>query len=315
MIALFRSKQYFRDLVQTAYEQENSSAHTKIKKWFMRWFGLDDSMLPNVLLRKSVHEVLKASRYLAATTKARSLGFNKIGVDDLKIESLTSDANTASVYLFGASDNMRFFKIYKSLLHEGDTAIDVGANVGIHCCVMAHYCGQSGHVLAFEPSPSIYARLKKNIAFNQLSQIQLNQVALSCHEGEIGFDDKSNETNIGKSKIDHNSEYKVPVTSLDKLAAGKDNISLIKIDVEGFEIDVLKGAQETLLKHKPALVIEVNVGQYSLGDILQAIPYPVNVFHIIHNMKKDYHPLTRDEYRSIVAHKKIFDALILPQEN
>jgi len=133
-------------------------------------------------------------------------------------------------------------------IKSGDTVIDVGAFIGDHTIAYINKVGKDGHVYAFEPNKIAFDCLKHNCpsaaAFN---------VGLSDKEEFLSYELAPN---AGAGRIKESGQVKIQTMCLDSLAI-KD-VSFIKIDVEGFEMNVLKGAQETISKFKPSMWIEIN---------------------------------------------------------
>lgn len=227
----------------------------------------------NKFIRKLLTRRLK--RRLAKYTKSvrTNLGFHPILKEhQASIECFTSDINTSAIY-FGIN-NKHLFDFYKQHLTDNSIFLDIGANVGIHT-LAAHSANQSVDIHAFEPSPDIHSRLKRNISENKTTRIYLHQLALSNTVGELYFNDKSADANIGTSQISLTpTELKVKVSTVDTLFAKEPKrVSLIKIDVEGFEPGVLEGAREVLTKDTPAIILEFNRHHYGIEEIVQHIPY------------------------------------------
>jgi FkbM family methyltransferase len=144
------------------------------------------------------------------------------------------------------------------LLSPGETAVDVGANIGYMTSLFAHRVGQSGRVESFEPHPRIFARLEANVALNQpaSANIRLHNVALGSREEVthlvepdiFGLNEGASMI-VADAQIDSlqgsGKKFEVKVLRLDAaLAVSK--IGLLKIDVEGFEGKVLAGADQLL---------------------------------------------------------------------
>lgn len=147
------------------------------------------------------------------------------------------------------------------LLKEGDVVFDVGANIGEVTFGMSKRVGNLGMIHSFEPDPFIFSKISRNLRLNSFTNICLNNVALGDKEQEL-FLKAQVENNRGGTRINTNSKEgkKVKVTTLDFYVQQNalKKLDLIKIDVEGFEMKVLQGAQEVLQKFKPLLFIEVN---------------------------------------------------------
>lgn len=146
-------------------------------------------------------------------------------------------------------------KILSGLLREGDVFYDVGAHAGFFSLLASHLVGSSGAVYAFEPLPRNATFLKKHIELNRISNIKLIEAAIADYDGEALFEE-SESSSMGK--VSANGKSRVSVTSLDSLVAGGaiSPPSVMKIDVEGLQDIVLKGAGGILEKYHPSVLIE-----------------------------------------------------------
>jgi len=147
----------------------------------------------------------------------------------------------------------------------GSCVIDVGANVGIFTVSLGSALRSSGGIAwAFEPLPSNVERLKKNVRLNDLRNIKVYPLALGNRKGEVTFhlsDDPAFHSIVGVGqRRDSGRIVTVKIDRLDNIwrEAGCPMVSLIKIDVEGAELQVLEGAQELIGTNRPQLMLEAN---------------------------------------------------------
>jgi FkbM family methyltransferase len=126
-------------------------------------------------------------------------------------------------------------------LKPGDTAVDIGSNIGAYTLFMAGLVGALGRVLAVEPQPAVLARLRVNCSFNPDLKIDIAATALGDRDGEAHFE--LNPTNQGESKliVRGTGTIAVPLTTLQAAltSRGIDRVAALKIDVEGAEPEVL----------------------------------------------------------------------------
>jgi FkbM family methyltransferase len=155
-------------------------------------------------------------------------------------------------------------ELIRDLLNEGDIFIDIGANLGIMTLVASENVGPNGHVLAFEPSGRIRERFLKNIALNDVHNVTPYPYALGAMHGSAFLWNSAN-GNIGESRVYHSAKSgaeQIEIRTLDELVEGKyapSRIRVIKIDVEGNELDVLRGAVRILESAtNVALIVENN---------------------------------------------------------
>lgn len=143
----------------------------------------------------------------------------------------------------------------------GGSIIDIGANIGNHTLFFFFECGIK-KAYCFEPIKSTFNILKHNIEINSLTQnvILINSaVGASKGNATMTFFDKSN---IGSTQITLDKTGDIPVVSIDSMQI-EDDVKLVKIDVEGFEKGVIDGCKETLSKHKPYIMIEIQPKNFS----------------------------------------------------
>ena len=171
-------------------------------------------------------------------------------------------------------------------LRKGMNVIDVGANIGEISLVSAKRVGESGKVIAFEPINDIADELQANIERNRLHQLKLERMGLSdaiCDDVPIyascGQRDANDEHRGLGSLFGAEAEgipiQHISITTLDAWISANpvERLDLIKIDIEGAELPCLMGAQRTIRRFKPQLIIEVqdqsaSVAGYKARDIL-----------------------------------------------
>lgn len=150
-------------------------------------------------------------------------------------------------------------RLLQALITPGATALDIGANIGIHTVTMAKQAG-NGRVLAFEPHPQTVQRLRANLALNGLSQTEVVEVALLDRAGDVSLF-AGTDCNPATSSLRGYqgwSSTSVKGATLDDVLRERDveRVNVVKIDVEGFESAVLAGAQTMLGRDRPALIFE-----------------------------------------------------------
>jgi len=148
------------------------------------------------------------------------------------------------------------------LARSGTTAIDVGANVGMFTVPLALAVGAEGRVLAIEPSPESTQRLEQNVRLNELDNVIVRQVAVSDQPGELllrlGDDPAFHSTTAVAESRGVDEGVVVRAETLDGLwmSAGEPEVSFVKIDTEGGELDVLRGATRLMSEQRPSLLVE-----------------------------------------------------------
>ena len=161
--------------------------------------------------------------------------------------------------------------VVRSLLRPGDVVADVGANIGYFTLLAARLAGDGGHVYAIEPSPGTYASLVDNLRRNDLRNVTPVRAAAGAEAGEATLRDVVEGTNRGASSLRSDPErgwgvrkaveVVVPLRTLADIVPLEawPRLRLVKIDVEGFEADVLRGLVPVLEGgHRPSLLVEVH---------------------------------------------------------
>ena len=155
--------------------------------------------------------------------------------------------------------------------------LDIGANIGNHTMFFFFECGIK-KAYCFEPIRSTFNILSQNISLNGLSNnVVLKNTAVGAENGTASIA-HYDETNIGSTQIVLEKNGKIPVVSIDSLGI-KDDIKLIKIDVEGFEVFVLNGCLQTIVKHKPYIMVEIQEANFRAIELLLS-PYGYRHIHL-----------------------------------
>lgn len=160
-----------------------------------------------------------------------------------------------SLLSFGVYDLVLTETIWR-LVSSGAQTADIGANIGYFSLVFANRVGPYGTVHCFEPHPKLQKKWRQHL--RKWEQCLFYPVALSTQEGQMSLfipqQFSKNEGTASLEPIRGATEMKVPVTTLDRALAGR-RVNFIKIDVEGHELEVLRGGEETL-KHVEHIVFE-----------------------------------------------------------
>ncbi len=154
--------------------------------------------------------------------------------------------------------------LWKQVFQPGMIVADIGANIGMFTVWMSKAVGPTGRVYAVEPQRRIYQMLVGNLALNEITNTFVMNGALGSRDGVLTVPivdyDKPGHANFGGVSLagdsttpTEGSGESVPVTKLDSIPGP---FHFLKIDVEGMELDVLKGAEEVLKRDKPILYVE-----------------------------------------------------------
>lgn len=166
--------------------------------------------------------------------------------------------------------------LFRQIVHQGDTVLEVGANLGAHTLALAQLVGEGGRVHAFEPQRLVFQTLAGNLALNSVTNVFAYQKAVGEAPGCIMVPvlDYRQEVNWGGLELggwEQGEEVEqITVDSLSLTAC-----HFIKVDVEGMELSVLKGAAQTIRRFEPLLYVENDRADKSqaLIDYLDELGY------------------------------------------
>lgn len=140
--------------------------------------------------------------------------------------------------------------------YRGGTFLDVGSCIGNHTLFFAVAC-KAELVVSFEPVPELLAHQRETVALNGLEHVELVQAAAGEREGTVRFR-RPAARNLGMGRVTGAGRLEVRVTSVDATLARREipPVRLMKLDVEGYNVPALRGARETLARHRPDVFVE-----------------------------------------------------------
>jgi FkbM family methyltransferase len=156
------------------------------------------------------------------------------------------------------------FQAIPKLVKPGDVACDIGANAGVYSVLLSRLCGRSGRVWAFEPVPDTYWRLRETLALNRCDNVLAVQAAIADTDGTATmnlFEPRFSEWNsLGKPsmlkpngrRVSPRESVEVPSHTLDEFCDEHqiERVHFLKVDVEGFELSVFRGAERLLAERR-----------------------------------------------------------------
>jgi FkbM family methyltransferase len=160
---------------------------------------------------------------------------------------------------------------YKLL--EGDTVIDAGAHIGTFVLKAARAVGPSGLVVGVEPASRNFGLLSKNVAENSLSNVRLVNAGLGKvpGRGELNLYNRGGENSLFKRETRPSAVEPIEIKTLDMLtkSLSLSRVDFLKIDVEGFELEVLMGGKEVLKAYHPRIAMETHTLGPTVGEITE----------------------------------------------
>jgi FkbM family methyltransferase len=207
---------------------------------------------------------------------------------DLRLEVLPGDA--------GIGRELRAFGVHEPILthalrHEiaaGETVVDIGANIGYYTLLLRKAVGDSGRVVAIEPSPDNYRQLLSNLALNEFTNIDTLHAALSNSEGvsTLHISSKSNWcTLLPRTDSEYRGTEPVQTLTLEGVAQsfGLTSMDAVRMDIEGYEFVAIDGIKPALQRFRPRVYMELHAdiapsseSVDAFWDALDAIDYAVD---------------------------------------
>jgi FkbM family methyltransferase len=169
--------------------------------------------------------------------------------------------------------------------------LDVGANFGVYSIAMSRVVGPNGQVHAFEPQRLIYNLLVGSVALNSLTNVYCHNVAVGEREGRVEIPQFDYNQPLNFGSIEFTGEQReqltqarghdparaefVPLTTIDRFQFPK--VSLMKVDVEGMELQVLRGSMKTIRRCRPLLYVEhLKTDREALRQCIMELGYVVH---------------------------------------
>ena len=205
-------------------------------------------------------------------------------IGNFKININTKNYIDACIYYLGDYEpNLKIH--FKRLIKENDTVLDIGANIGFHTLYFAELTGVNGKVIAFEPIPINFKTLKNNVSLNNFPRIVLVNKALGNTNSQMNIHINEQTQNPGAFNLFEDGVRNTIIECIkgdDYLQANSiEKIDFIKIDVEGYEYEVLKGLRQTISRFHPSIIFEydrnyqlkINADAGLIFDFLKELNY------------------------------------------
>lgn len=250
------------------------------------------SMANSTLLRRLFRRFpIRGSRRFLIRSHANWSSREALALPELTCESIFGDSFLVDrrswlewyIWFFGFYES-HVTSVLQREIKPGAICIDVGANIGVHAIRMAKLVGPSGHVVAIEADPSLAERLERNLELNAIANARIVTAAAAEHSGDsfMLFRPSSDHPNRGMASLvdkgyPGGDSIRVESMAIDELSLPR--VDLIKIDVEGAEEGVLRGATRTISKHRPVLIVEATTNAGARAELMACLDeysYDVN---------------------------------------
>ncbi|HLZ16494.1 MAG TPA: FkbM family methyltransferase [Cyclobacteriaceae bacterium] len=200
----------------------------------------------------------------------------------IPIEINLAEVIGKSIFFFGLYD-LSLTEAVNRIVKKGDCVFDVGANIGYVTGLMSALTGNSGKVYSFEPNPLVIEKFKKNIIHIEktlcFSNVALQEEALSDSVGQsdlhIPVFFSANEGTASLEAMNNAEKISIRTNTLDNYIAGKLTVKLMKVDVEGHELSVFRGAVKSLQQHRIQHIIFENYENPETQNFLTQFGYTV----------------------------------------
>ena len=229
-----------------------------------------DNEAANWVGRSLIKFLVKAVKpWNKLTSIYRIYGIVKLNVCDVEFKIYSkADDHIANELFYNPEYENSEFRLIKQLIKHSKYMVDIGANTGVFS-IYAASVNPELEVISFEPHPSNYKRLLMNVSINKLNNIRAYDYALGPSDSEIEFTlpadmgiSTTSSANDGFTRNFHSMAYvKIPIKQrrlddvLKKIPITPTDV--LKIDVEYYELEVLKGAEATLQNKRPMIIIEL----------------------------------------------------------
>lgn len=193
-------------------------------------------------------------------------------------------------------------RIISARLRQGMVVFDVGAHVGFFTLMLSRAVGQHGHVFAFEPIPTTYATLRRNLELNSVENVSALNIGLSNEEREVIFREPRGTPSMA-SYVWHSEstdviEHRVFAMCVDyhkELTAR--SIDFIKIDVEGAEGDVLMGMRQLITRDRPVIFTECSdIGRSAAWELLTSLRYQCYFARYVKTLARCFADYRHDDF-------------------
>jgi FkbM family methyltransferase len=236
----------------------------------------------------------------------------------VKINNFKLKLPTKYFRLFPKTYEPTSFEFFKKHAKPGSTILDIGAHIGLYSIFF--YKITKGKIFSFEPTPSTVEVLKKTIQVNNAEKnVTVVQAAVAETSGVATFYSNDLDASQSNSLVDlelsdssnRKGAYQVNVLSVDQFRTQeKLKIDVLKIDAEGVELDVLKGAKETFLQDRPVAVLGLHPFAYqNRAQMLDMIWTILSDYKM--QVQTEGQTITKEQFCSNPS--PIFDVELLPQ--
>ncbi len=198
--------------------------------------------------------------------KKASINNEDIILDEIEDEKIVmwyfKNSDIGKVLYYNGFFEKDEISLIKHTIQIGDTVLDIGANIGYHTLTISKATNGNAKIFSFEPFSKNFLVLKRNIRINNLKNVQIYKLAIGDKKKRTSlkvFEDYAYNSFLDTKRKKYLYSERVEMDTIDNFVLSNNlhKVDFIKIDVEGYEFNVLKGAKRTLERFKPKIICEI----------------------------------------------------------
>ena len=213
------------------------------------------------------------------------------------------------LYFYGTHDERYIVTKLLKIIKPGDTCWDIGANIGFYTCLFASLVEGNGRVVAFEPASRTCGYLNENVSLNQFTNVTVVNKGLGdkqerghLHYSESGLAEGTASLKYANGRA---ASERVTLDTIDNLVPELSAPNFVKIDVEGYQLEVLRGGEQFLKTHAPLLMAELkDVGETNRAIFAEIEDYVTHLGYQLYEIRK--HSIRRCNRLSDTTQRNFF---------
>ena len=195
------------------------------------------------------------------------------------------------LYFYGTHDERYVVTKLLKIIKPGDICWDIGANIGFYTCLLASQVEDAGTVVAFEPAARTFDYIHKNVSLNQFSNVTVVNKGLGdkVEQRHLYYSEAALAEGTASLKYDEGrtASERVTLDTIDNLIGELPIPNFIKIDVEGYQLEVLRGGEHCLKTHAPLLMAELkDVGETNRDNFREIEKYIMGLGYSLYEIGK-----------------------------
>ena len=228
---------------------------------------------------------------------------------DFRLKANLVNPEHQYLYFYGTHDERYVVTKLRKIIKPGDICWDIGANIGFYTCLLASQVEDAGAVIAFEPAARTCGYLKENVSLNQFTNVTVVNKGLGdkveqrqLYYSEAGLAEGTASLKYANKR---RASERVTLDTIDNRIRELPPPDFIKIDVEGYQLEVLRGGEHCLKTHAPLIMAELkDVGETNRAVFGEIENYVADLGYHLYDIRK--HSVRRCEKLSDTASRNFF---------